>query len=156
MLSIDIIMKRIEGHESCCLMPYYDTMGKLTIGIGRCIETNPFTSEELRAVGDYWHGITRNAALMLLRNDIEKCSGLLGSKIVFFKALDGERQYALLDMCFQLGINGLLKFRKMLRHMRFRRWNEAAAECLNSQYAKQTPARAKRIAELIKSGKWKK
>ena len=90
MLNGDVIMKRIEGHEGCRLMPYYDTKGKLTIGIGRCIDTNPFTPEELRAVGDYQHGITKNAALMLLRNDIEKCLRLLESKIFFFKELDSE------------------------------------------------------------------
>ena len=156
MLNGDVIMKRIEGHEGCRLMPYYDTKGKLTIGIGRCIDTNPFTPEELLAVGDYQHGITKNAALMLLRNDIEKCLRLLESKIFFFKELDSERQYALIDLCFQLGIKGLLKFRKMLRYMRFRRWDEAAKECLNSKYASvDTPKRARRIAELIKTGRWK-
>lgn len=66
-------MRRLEFHEGCRLMPYRCTAGKLTIGIGRCIDTNPFTKEELQAVGDWKHGITRNAALMLLRNDIDRC-----------------------------------------------------------------------------------
>ena len=152
----DWIARRLEFHEGCRLMPYRCTAGKLTIGIGRCIDTNPFTKEELQAVGDWKHGITKNAALMLLRNDIEKCLRLLESKIFFFKELDSERQYALIDLCFQLGIKGLLKFRKMLRYMRFRRWDEAAKECLNSKYASvDTPKRARRIAELIKTGRWK-
>ena len=66
-------MRRLEFHEGCWLMPYRCTAGKLTIGVGRCIDTNPFTEEELKAVGDWKHGITRNAALMLLRNDIDRC-----------------------------------------------------------------------------------
>lgn len=69
----DWIARRLEFHEGCRLMPYRCPAGKLTIGIGRCIDTNPFTKEELQAVGDWKHGITKNAALMLLRNDIDRC-----------------------------------------------------------------------------------
>ena len=52
-------MRRLEFHEGCRLMPYRCTAGKLTIGVGRCIDTNPFTEEELKAVGDWKHGITQ-------------------------------------------------------------------------------------------------
>lgn len=157
MISVDKdfewVARRLEFHEGCRLLPYRCTAGKLTIGIGRCIDTNPFTKEELQAVGDWKHGITRNAALMLLRNDIDRCKKELAG-LDFYAKLDLERQYALLDMCFQLGFNGLCGFKKMLEAMRWGKWDKAAAECLNSDYARQTPARAKRIARLIKEGIW--
>lgn len=150
----DWIIRRLEFHEGCRLMPYRCPAGKLTIGIGRCIDTNPFTKEELKAIGDWKSGITKNAAYMLLRNDINRCIEELKKTFNFFKNLDLERQYALLDMCFQLGIGGLSKFKKMLEAMKFGKWQKASEECLNSEYARQTPKRAKRIARLIREGIW--
>ncbi len=149
-----LIASRLEKHEGCVLSPYKCTAGKLTIGIGHNCEAREFTPEEKKALGDWHHGITRNAALMLLRNDVCICLKQL-AKLDFFKKLDKERQYALLDMCFQLGIKGLQGFRKMLRAMRAGDWETAARECLNSDYALQTPKRAKRIATLIQTGEWR-
>lgn len=147
-------MRRLEFHEGCRLLPYRCTAGKLTIGIGRCIEMNPFTKEELQAVGDWKHGITRNAALMLLRNDIDRCKNEL-SGLDFYAKLDLERQYALLDMCFQMGVRGFRRFKRLLKAVEQRNFELAAFECLTSKYAQQTPKRAKRIAQLLKTGVWK-
>lgn len=147
------IAPRLEKHEGCVLSPYKCTAGKLTIGIGHNCEAREFTPEEKKAIGDWRHGITRNAALMLLRNDIEICLKRLAG-LDFFPNLDSERQYALLDMCFQLGYGGLCCFSDMLEAMRFGDWEAAASECLDSRYARQTPRRAKRIATLIRTGKW--
>jgi len=93
--------------------------------------------------------------LMLLRNDIKNCVGQLRRYVKGFDKLDVERQYALLDMCFQLGIKGLRKFHGMLKDFEGGNFDMAAYECLHSLYAKQTPVRAKRIAYLIKFGVWK-
>lgn len=151
---LDFIVRRLVFHEGLRLMPYRCSSGKLTIGVGRCIDTNPFTLEEKKAIGDWRHGITENAAYMLLRNDIKRCINELKNEIDFYRTLDIERQYALLDMCFQLGINGLKKFKNMLKWMKMKQWKAAADECLRSTYAEQTPARAKRIARVIREGVW--
>ncbi len=150
----DWIIRRLKFHEGMVLRPYRCPAGKLTIGIGRNIEDNPFTAEEKKAIGDWKHGITENAAYMLLRNDIKRCIAELKQNIDFFPALDIERQYALVDMCFQMGIGGLKKFKNMLKWMKLKQWKAAADECLNSAYAKQTPERAKRIARVIREGLW--
>lgn len=57
-------------------------------------------------------------------------------------------------MDFLLGINGLLKFKKMLKAIEVGDFEEASKQCLNSSYAKQTSSRANRIARLIKTGVW--
>lgn len=151
---VDWIMRRLEFHEGVRLMPYRCTSGKLTIGIGRNLDDNPLTPEEKRAVGDWKHGITENAAYMLLRNDIKRCINELKNAFDFYAALDVERQYALLDMDFQLGLSGLKKFKNMLKWMKMKQWKPAAEECLRSTYATQTPNRAKRIARVIREGLW--
>lgn len=145
--------KRLEFHEGCVLKPYTCTMGKCTIGIGHNVEARDWTPDEKKAIGNWRKGITRNAALMILRNDVDICLNDL-KKLGFWYYLDDERQYALLDLCFQLGWNGLNKFKKMLEAIRVKDYPEAARQCLDSNYAKQTPTRAKRIAYLIKCAKW--
>lgn len=152
-MDFDIIIKRLEFHESCILKPYYCPTGHLTLGIGHNIDARAFTNEEKKAIGDWKKGITKNMAYMICRNDVNICLNQLKT-LPFWNRLDLERQYALLDMCFQLGFKGLCRFKKMLEAMRWGKWDKAAAECLNSDYARQTPARAKRIARLIKEGIW--
>ena len=72
--------------------------------------------------------------------------------IPYWKILDNERQYALLDMAFNMGISRLLKFRKMLEDIEIGDYRGAAKECLNSKYAKDVGQRAKRIAKTIEKG----
>jgi lysozyme len=145
--------QRLEFHEGLRLKPYRCTAGKLTIGVGHNIESRDWTEEEKRAIGDWKNGITKNAAYMILRNDINLCLDKLKT-LGYWYYLDEERQYALLDLCFQLGWSGLNKFRKMLEAFRTKNWSEAERQCLDSNYAKQCPKRANRIAKLIKYGRW--
>ena len=147
-------VKRLIFHEGMSLMPYYCPAGKLTIGVGRNLEDNPLTEEEKRALGDYMHGITENGAKMLLRNDIVACYAVLKKSVKMFDKLSADRQYALLDMCFQLGWKGLKKFKRMLKEIERENFDMAAFECLTSAYARQTPKRARRIARTIKFGYW--
>ena len=154
MLSKDEIVQRLVFHEGCVLKPYRCTEGYLTIGVGRNLETNPLTKEEKKVCGDYMHGITKNAAFYLLRNDIDRVIAECAKAFPFWANLDNERQYALLDMSFQLGYSGVKKFKKMLAAMGVGDFKEAAEQCLDSRYAQQTPNRAKRIAKTIEIGRF--
>lgn len=151
-LDINELIQRFILHEGCELMPYKCPAGYLTIGVGRNLETNPLTEEEKKVCGDYRHGITKNAAYYLLRNDIEKVKRECKQNIPFFNRLDCERQYALLDMAFNMGIKNLCRFKLMLGAMGVGDWEKASDECLRSKYATQTGRRAKRIAETIRTG----
>lgn len=155
MIDMNECVQRLALHEGIRLMPYKCSKGYLTIGVGRNLETNPLTSEEKRLCGDYMHGIIKEQAFYLLRNDIKRVTKECEKHIPFFMTLDNERQYALVDMCFNLGIKGLLKFKKMLSAMGVGNYGIAAQECLNSKYAKEVGNRAKRIAETIKTGRFK-
>lgn len=150
------IINRLILHEGLRLKPYYCTSGRQTIGIGRNLDDNPLTAEEKRVCGDWEHGITRQAAYYLCRNDIDRCIKQCRGNIPFFENLDNERQYALLDMCFNLGIKRLLGFKKMLAALGSGSWEQAAKECLDSNYARQTGERAKRISEVFRCGIFKR
>jgi lysozyme len=155
MVDMNEKIQRLVMHEGCRLKPYYCTKGKQTIGVGRNLDDNPLTEEEKRVCGDWEKGITKNAAFYLLRHDIERVEKECRKGIAFYELLDGERQYALLDMAFNLGIAGLKRFKKMLMAMACGYFEDAAKECLNSKYAKEVGQRAVRIAETIRTGKFR-
>ena len=154
MFDMNLWCERLIKHEGLSLMPYRCPLGKLTIGVGRNLEDNPLNYEEKRALGDYMHGITKNGAMMLLRNDINRC--YLEAKKIFvgFEDLCDDRKYALVDMCFQLGAKGVRKFRIMRKAIENRDFVRASEACLASNYAKQTPKRANKIAKVIRFGVW--
>lgn len=156
MLEMSEMINRLIFHEGLRLKPYICPAGKLTIGIGRNTEENPFTKEELARIGNWKNGITREQAYWLCQNDIERCIKELRNNLIWFEKLDAERKYALVDMCFQLGIIGLLKFKRTLGSIAKGNYELAAEQVLESKYAKQTPDRAKRISNLIKTGRWVK
>src|ERR1044071_9259459 len=82
-------------HEGCRLYPYKDTRGFDTIGISRCLTTR---------------GITETEAFYLLDDDIAYFYSQLSIRCEYFDSLDDNRKIAIVDMCFNLGINGFLDF----------------------------------------------
>lgn len=133
-------MKSIEEqlilHEGLRLKPYRDTVGKLTIGIGRNLDDK---------------GISEDEALFLLRNDIAEVTEAL-SKYAWFTALDPVRQKVIIDMAFNLGVAGLLRFRQMIAALERGDYLAAAAEMVNSRWYAQTRLRAIRLVEMMRTG----
>ncbi len=156
MIDANEITKRLLLHEGCVDHVYKCPAGYLTIGVGRNLETNPLTPREKEVVGDIKNGITVEKCLYLLKNDVKRCERDLINNLSFWYQLDDERQYALLDMCFNMGIKRLLKFKRMLGAMLIGDYRGAAKECLMSKYAVDVGKRAQRIARLIETGVWVK
>ncbi len=155
MISDDVIIQRLVANEGCSLTPYKCPAGFLTIGVGRNLETNPLTSEEKRVCGDdYLKGITKNAAFFLLRNDILRVKEELDKKTPWWQNLDNDRQFVMIDMCFQLGMRGLLKFNNTLKYLSTGFYKQAASNLRESLYYRQVPKRAERNAKCIETGKY--
>ena len=124
-------------HESYRQFPYTDTTGHITIGIGRNLDSR---------------GISQNEAFTLLDDDIIYFTSKLNSALSFYPGLDEIRQIVLIDMCFNLGINGLLTFDKFLGFVEDHDWENASKELLNSKAAQQCPDRYKNLSEIILTG----
>lgn len=150
-------VQRLSLHEGIRLQPYRCPRGFLTIGVGRNLQTNPLSREEIKILGrrDLSSGITRQEAFFLLRGDIRRTLEKCRKEIPFFDNLDDERQYVLVDMAFNMGIGGLLKFQKMLAFIGVGNYRQAAAELLSSRYARQVRIRAERLAQTLRSGRWR-
>jgi lysozyme len=64
------------------------------------------------------------------------------------------RRGVLVNMAYNLGVTGLLSFKKMLSAYKKGAFVEAAQHMLDSKWAKQVGDRAKRLAEQMRSGEW--
>lgn len=124
-------------HEGYREFPYDDSTGHLTIGIGRNLSAK---------------GISYREANVLLEDDIAYFADKLNHVIEFFPTLDANRQIALIDMAFNLGVNGLLEFHLMLNALSTGHYEAAAQEVLNSKWATQVGQRAKDIADILATG----
>lgn len=125
-------------HEGLELKPYLCAAGKMTIGVGRNLEDA---------------GISRDEALLLLRNDIDRIADELAHAIPEFRRLNATRQRVLIDMAFNLGVAGLRKFKKMLAALSADDYARASEEMLRSRWAKQVKGRAVQLACWMKTGK---
>lgn len=124
-------------HESFRAYPYNDTNGFVTIGIGRCLTTR---------------GISKNEAFFMLDEDIFYFSSKLSQLCDYFDVLDEARKVALVDMCFNLGINGFMEFHDMHMAFREREYEKAAKAMLASKWAVQVGERAVTLAKIIECG----
>jgi lysozyme len=100
-------------------------------------------------------GLSNDEIDYLLRNDIERCYREL-DVFAWFMDLDQVRQEALVSMLFQLGLPNFLKFKKTLKYLAEGKYSQAAAECLRSKWAEQTPNRANEISYMIETGQYLK
>lgn len=134
-------LRRDEGTKSAA---YKDSEGWLTIGAGRLIDS--------RKPGA---GLRPYEIDYLLKNDIADRVAALTKALPWFSVLDDARRGVLVNMAFQLGTAGLLEFSYTLGLVRDGKYAEASMQMLKSRWATQTPERAKRLAEQMKTGSWK-
>ena len=139
--------------EGLRLAAYRDTKGLLTIGIGRCLDTNPLTPEECEFVGHDGRRlpITEAQAHYLCANDIKRVSLRLSRNLSWWSRQPEAIQRALANMAFNLGVPGLLSFRNTLGAMERGDYAAAAAGMRGSLWAHQVKDRAERLARMVES-----
>jgi len=131
--------EQLTRDEGVVLKPYRDTVGKLTIGIGRNLDDK---------------GISESEARVLLQNDIAEFDKQVGAALPWTSDMDSIRYAVLVNMAFNLGIRGLLGFKNALEAMRSEDWPKAAVEMLDSNWANQVGDRALRLAKQMATGNW--
>lgn len=136
------ITDQLRRDEDEKLSVYRDSLGYWTLGVGRLVDA--------RKGG----GITRAESAYLLANDVGTKSAALDERLPWWRTLSDARQGVLLNMAFQLGIDGLLAFTTTLGLVHTGQFGLAADAMLQSRWAQQTPERAKRLAEQMRSDQW--
>lgn len=137
------LTRQLKGDEGVKAHAYQDHLGFWTIAVGRLVDARK-PGSGLRA-----HEIT-----FLLNNDIDDRIDQLARRLPWFLDLDSARQGVLLNMSFQLGVDGLLGFKNTLKLVERGDYAQAADNMLLSKWATQTPERARRMAEQMRSGQW--
>lgn len=127
-------LKKYEGFRSTM---YKCTEGYWTIGYGFNLEA----------------GMNEEEASLLLRYRVSQLQAQLGGRL-WFKRLDHIRQEVIVQMAYQLGVGGVDTFKRMIGAISQGDYEKAAAEMLDSRWAKQTPNRAKQMAKVMKHGTW--
>ena len=130
------LKERIKQHEGYVTKPYYDSEGVLTVGYGRNLEAVPFSDDELDLMFENDFARARNGA-ELFRG---------------YHDLNEIRKGVVIEMVFQMGFNGVEKFKKFWLAIQDHDWARAAEEMLDSKWATQTPERAKELARLFLRG----
>lgn len=132
------LVKQLKRHEGYRRLVYECSRGVLTVGIGRNLESV---------------GISEKEAEYLLQNDIDEATKRLDAHDLL-EGHDEVRQAVLINMAFNLGINGLLKFRQSLKHWRNKDYESFSDEILKSRWARQVGSRATELSEQARTGEW--
>jgi len=136
------LIEQLRLHEGERRKPYRDTVGKLTIGIGRNLDDN---------------GLRRDEIEYLLANDIADARADLDRYLPWWRGLDPVRQRVLIDMVFNMGMGapnrgGLLSFVNTLSEIRRGNYGIAADMMLASKWSAQVGRRAVRLATMMRTG----
>ena len=138
----EALKKQLIRHEGLRLMPYRDSVGKLTVGVGHNIEDK---------------GISESAAMFLLDEDIDSHTAELDQFLPWWREMDEVRQLVIVDMAFNLGVapplGKLLGFKNTLAAMQRGDYVAAAHGMGASQWAVQIGNRATRLIHMMETGK---
>lgn len=138
------MLAKEEGFRS---KPYLCSEGFPTIGYGEKIgekyeqlpdieTTEPIAYRKMMGM------VEVNEKTLLNNPDLYRC----------YFHLNDARKAVMLSIVYQIGIYGLLKFKKLLAALETADYSKAADEMLNSLAARQTPKRWLRNAEQMRTG----
>lgn len=128
---------RDEGER---LSAYRDSVGLWTIGVGHLLGADARMQR-----------ISQAESRALLEADIDAAGRVLDGLVEDWDGLDDIRQRVLLNMAFNLG-GRLGAFSRFLEAVHKRQWSRAAAEMLDSRWARQVGERAQRLASMMRTG----
>ena len=140
-----ILIKELRRDEGVEYVPYTDTVGIPTVGVGHNIQA--------KALPLSWrYPLTDAQVDQLLADDLEAVFKGLDKHMCWWRNLSYARQRVLANMAFNMGVQGLLGFKNTLKAVQDGRWNDAADGMMSSKWASQVKGRAQRLAKMMREG----
>ena len=125
--------KQLKEHEGFRGMPYNDKLGYPTIGYGTKLPINEDEAE------------------LLMKHRLEQKRDELIIAMPFVYNLPDDKQKVLYEMSYQMGVDGVLLFKRMWSALKSGDFETASKEMLDSLWATiQTPERAERLAKIMR------
>lgn len=135
MSAVDLAVSRAKPSERYMAHKYLDPRGFESIAYGFNIDA----------------GISEFAACALLTAQVQERADAL-TTFWWAKGLDDPRMSVVVEIAFNAGLAGLLHFPKMLAALGAKNWQAAHDECLDSDAARELPARYNVLAEILLTG----
>ena len=129
------LIESIKRHEGYVGIVYKDSLGIDTIGYG-------FAIKDLELDDDICE--------IILERKLKELETRVNLKFKWFIYMPQEIKDVVMEMCYQLGVGGVSKFKKTIAYLQNKQWEEASVEMLDSLWAKQTPNRAKELSNRVK------
>ena len=142
MIDMDKLLESVKKHEGYRNKVYLDTLNKRTVGVGHlCVED--FWEDGKEYDEDFLMGILEKDLQSAIDQADDMCSNL---------TISDDAKIIIIEMIFQLRGTGVSKFRKMWQALQQDPpdYAEASVQMLDSRWAKQTPNRAKEMADHMK------
>ena len=130
------LIEQIKESEGFSPTVYQCTAGYATIGYG-------FAIKDL-VLGE-------DICEIILERKIAELKVRIQQKLPFYDDMPEKAQDVIVEMCYQMGINGFSKFKKTIDHLMRKDYKAASVEMLDSRWAKQTPNRAKKLSNQMKN-----
>lgn len=147
--NVELMKKELIRDEGLRQVPYKDSVGLWTIGVGHLIlgkDGKPETN--VANLPKFW---SREKCLAVLEEDMWKHYAPIKDKD-WYKALDTDnRRRAMTNMSFNLG-SRLFLFKNTLAYLAKKQWGLAANNLIQSKWFTQVGQRASRIVGLIRNG----
>ncbi len=140
-----MIIKLLTFEEGYRESAYYCSEGYPTIGIGKRIGSKGASLDSYRFT----------LPLTVAQDWLEEETDVLVKrmqKYSWFNGLNADRQAIILSMAYQLGVAGLFMFQNMIRAIEAEEWEQVEVEALDSRWYRQTPKRAVRHAQVLRTG----
>ena len=140
MKASDKLAGQLKRHEGERLTVYLCTNKKLSIGVGRNLEER---------------GISEAESQLMLQNDIEYFTDAV-IRNIDVSYCNEVRIAVLINMAFNLGIQGLLGFKKTIAAIERGDFDYAAVEMLDSKWAREDVSieRSSELSNQLKTGEW--
>ena len=136
------LIEQLIDHEGEEEFAYQDTKTYWTIGCGRNID---------KRCGK---GLSKEEISYLLSNDITDVTNEL-HPFPWFLNQDEVRKGILIELCFNMGLDGLLQFHQFIKSMMARDYDLANQNLLDSKWSKEVqPKRVTDISYRLTKGKY--
>jgi len=150
-IELDLALELVKEAEGFMPNQYLCHAGKLTQGYGRNLEAHPLNALEVQQLHEDG-SVSEEVATQWAMKELIACEFKLSQNIIY-KNQTPIRKAVLLDMCFNIGYGGLMKFKKMWFALGNKDYPQASREMKDSSWYVQVGNRSKRNVLIMASNK---